>query len=74
MRTKVKREIRLTMTEQEAEVLCALLGGTAKYKRKDESRAERVLQSCFLCLNEVLPDRITSFSDFFEGELRCKDG
>jgi hypothetical protein len=60
--------IAIEFTEEEATILCALVGGiTLSF-----SPAGNVVRDLFDSLNDNLPDRTKSFSDFFEGKVEAK--
>lgn len=59
--------LHVELAEDEAEVLCALLGGV---EYTDDSK--RFLQDLFFQLRDALPERQQAFSDLFEGEVRAK--
>lgn len=56
----------LEMSEEEAEVLCALVGGVSA-----QSRETSIAYALFDELAECLPDRSCSFSDYFEARMNC---
>lgn len=66
---KPAKSIVLKMTEEEATVLCALVGGIPWNFDTDVGS---VIREFFECLNAELPNRKESFVDFFEGEVRVK--
>lgn len=62
--------ITVEFTETEAEIICALVGGVRSYSFG--SKATDATLALFDILNKTLPDRSTSFSDFFEGDVKVK--
>ena len=54
-------QIQIALTEPEAEVLCALIGGIANLPRS--------LEELYAQLDASLPNREVSFSDLFHGEV-----
>lgn len=67
MKVLQKSSVVLKLTEEEATVLCALAGGVPF---NFDTRAGVVLRDLFNALNDSLPNRSQSFTDFFEGEVR----
>lgn len=64
---KTQRTINIELNEEEATILCALLGGA---KAAFKTKAGAVTYSLFSSLSDLLPNRDETFSDFFEGEVR----
>lgn len=65
----MKPLICLDLTEEEATVLVSLIGGVVWNFDTHEGQAiARVYDE----LDEQLPKRTKSFTDFFTGETRCK--
>lgn len=58
--------IKVEMTEDEAEALCALIGGV------DRLTGNAALWALYEGLDDRLPNRTTSFSDLFDGDVRVK--
>lgn len=56
----------LQMTEDEAEILCSLIGGV-----RDLDKVS-FLWELFCDLDPELKDRSVSFSDYFEGDVRVR--
>lgn len=69
MKVYVKRSctVTLELDEREAEILCALVGGVLF---SFDTEVGKVVYEIFNGLDDVLTDRNTSFSDFFEGNVR----
>ncbi len=61
--------VTVEFTEEEATVLCALVGGIPW---NFDTHAGRILRDFYDGLDGALPDRTDSFVDFFEGEVRVK--
>lgn len=66
---KPSKTITVEFTEEEATILCALVGGTAW---NFDTQAGQTLYDFFTCVDGALPDREASFADYFEGEVRMK--
>lgn len=60
----------LEMTEKEAEVLCALVGGIRL--SNEYSDAARTVSGIFEWLNSELSERELSFSDLFKGSVEVR--
>lgn len=67
--TKPKRVITLELDEDEATILCSLAGGIPW---DVDTTAGKVLREFFYELNDQLPEREASFSNFFQGDTKCK--
>lgn len=77
---KVVTGITLTLSLEEAEVLCALVGGVGHPARESGPTSHPtfdVTSSVFTSLDELLPDRTRSFYDLFtcdkDAVVRTKD-
>lgn len=69
MKAVASKKITLKLSEREATILCALVGGVAF---NFDTEAGDVLNNFFFSLSGNLPDRRESFTDFFEGEVLVK--
>lgn len=67
MKVIASKTITLKLSEREATILCALIGGVAF---DFDTEAGDILNDFFFALSGALPDRKESFTDFFEGEVR----
>lgn len=63
------KTITVELTEEEATIICALVGGL---KYRFDTKAGNVVHELFDALDNNLPDRTESFNDFFEGEVRIR--
>ncbi len=63
---KIDRFVRIEVTEQEAEILCCLLGGIAFH---DPSAAAGLCRELFEALDPLLPERTETFDDYFTGKV-----
>lgn len=68
--TKPKRVITLELDEDEATILCSLAGGIPW---DVDTAAGKVVYEFFCELDNQLPERSATFSDFFKGETTCKE-
>jgi hypothetical protein len=65
------KKLIVELSEEEATVLCALVGGVSS-SYVHETKTGRVIREVFDCLNTSLHNRNTTFSDYFEGEVEVK--
>jgi hypothetical protein len=63
------RSILLELSEREATILCALVGGVSWNL---DNEAGEFLQETFSQLDGLLPERSESFCDFFTGDVWCR--
>lgn len=63
------KSIVVKLTEEEATVLCALVGGIPF---NFDTKAGHIVRDFFEVLDKNLPGRMESFVDFFEGQVTVK--
>lgn len=69
MKVLQPKSVVIKFTEEEATVLCALVGGIASHF---DAPAARTVRALYNLLNAELPNRTKSFGDLFEGSVEAK--